>query len=122
MKKVLSTIVAFFLSMLSVSCAENDRPQSESLVDELWVMIKIDSNFRDQIHLDLVDKIAARIEGEGIGYLDGHSSGAHQFEFNFVEITDFKKAKTIIEQALSETIPSAEYQVSNEYEMTFEKI
>ena len=122
MKNILSTMLTIALGVLSVSCAENDRSESESTGDEIWVMIKIDSNFRDQVHLDLVDKIATRIEGEGIGYLDGHSSGAYQFEFNFVEITDFKKAQTIIEKELSKMSPNVEYQISNEYEMTFEKI
>ena len=89
---------------------------------ELWVMVKIDSNFRSEKDLEIIDEITKEIEGNNLGLLDGHSSGAHQLDFNFIEISDIDTAKNTIASSMDRLYPAVEYTVSTTYEVTYEKL
>ncbi len=89
---------------------------------QLWVMIKMDSYFRTQKELKIVDELANLIEQKKLGLLDGHSSGGHQFEVNFYEISDFATAKSVVESFINDNYPKLSYIVSNDYEMLYETL
>lgn len=112
----------FALLMLLVGVLTS-CPRVESKEDmQLWVMIKMDSYFRTQKELKIVDELANLIEQKKLGLLDGHSSGGHQFEVNFYEISDFATAKSVVESFINDNYPKLSYIVSNDYEMLYETL
>ncbi len=113
---LLSTII--FLS----SCSSSDDAQAPRGDGELWVMVKIDSNFRSEKDLEIIDVITEEIERKNLGILDGHSSGAHQLDFNFVEISDIETTKKAIISSIDRLYPTVEYTVSTTYEVTYETL
>ena len=118
---VIMKLTKLFLSLLvffsSFAYAEN-----ESVGDQLWVMVKIDTYFRSKNELSLVDDINELIEGSNLGSLDGHSSGAYQFDFNFYEIGDFNKAKSTIESFIDKQYPNLTYTIEETYGMPYERL
>jgi len=106
----------------SLFSAERQQDQSEEENDaQLWLMIKEDEYFRDDKHLELIDEISEIIESRGLGELDGHSSGAHQLEVNFFDITDYEKAKELIITYFENNHSNIEFTISSDYETTYEK-
>lgn len=99
----------------------NSEQSEEENENQLWIMIKEDDFFRDEKHLEIIDEITEIIEGECIGELDGHSSGAYQLEVNFFDVTDYEKAKTLIMTYFKNNYSNLEYTISNDYETTYEK-
>ncbi|MGH1426300.1 MAG: hypothetical protein ACRBEE_00005 [Arenicella sp.] len=97
---------------------EEDSIESEN---ELWIMIKENSCFREEAHLKIIDELAEIIEGKNFGELDGHSSGAYQFEINFYGVNKYEKCKKIVTNFMFSKYPDLEYTVSKEYETTYEK-
>jgi len=89
---------------------------------QLWVMIKTDTFFRTDKELAIVDDIEKILEDKNLGSLDGHSSGAHQFEFNFYEVSSYLKAKALIENYLKVKYPHLVFVISKEYETTYESL
>jgi hypothetical protein len=110
----------FIFALLS-ACTSGEE-QSASGNSELWVMVKIDSNFRSHQDLKLIDLVTERIESKKLGFLDGHSSGAYQLDFNFVDIKDIDAARTEIVETITTSYPSVEYTVSTIYEAKYEKL
>ena len=51
--------------------------------------------FLTQSEIQIEDDAIALIEEMELGESDGHSSGAHQFDFNLINIQDFDKAMAI---------------------------
>ena len=88
--------------------------------DELWVLIEINTYFRTQNDLRLVDVITEVVEENGLGKLDGHSSGDNQFDFNFIDVTNFRETKAVIEKKLKESYPQLKFRISKEYETSYE--
>ena len=97
---------------------EDDSDESEN---ELWIMIKENSFFREEAHLKIIDELTEIIEGKNLGELDGHSSGAYQFEINFYDVNKYEKCKKIVTDFMSSKYVDLEYKVSKEYETTYEK-
>lgn len=89
---------------------------------ELWVMIEINDYFLSQSEVQIENDVIELIEGKGLGESDGHSSGAHQFDFNFYNVQDFNKAKIDISDLLNSKYPNLNYVISDTYETTFDKI
>ena len=87
---------------------------------ELWVLVEIGTNFRTTKELDLVDIVTELIESKNLGELDGHSSGGNQFDFNYIEVTNFSEAKAVIEKKLNESYPQLKFRISKKYETSFE--
>lgn len=112
-------MIKFLKNLFSNSNESEDFDESEA---ELWLMIKENEFFRDESHLKIIDELAEIIEGEGLGELDGHSSGAHQLEINFIEVTNYNKCKKIVADYLVANYQNLEYTVSKEYETTYEKL
>jgi hypothetical protein len=95
---------------------ERDAP------NELWVMIKTDQFFRSKIHKHIEDELIALIEHQQLGTFDGHSSGAYQFDLNFYNVTDFEKAKALINAFLKKNYPELQFVISDDYETTFDQL
>ena len=89
---------------------------------ELWVMIETNDYFLTQSEIQIEDDAIALIEGMDLGESDGHSSGAHQFDFNLINIQDFDKAKVAINEMFKSKYPELNYVISNTYEPTFDKV
>jgi len=106
-------------SFLSKLFSNNDVDENED--SQLWLMVKEDKFFRDDAHLKMVDDLTELIEGAGLGELDGHSSGAYQFEFNFYDVSNFEKVKTIVDKYMASNFDSLVYSISAEYETFYEK-
>ena len=121
MRRVLESVIVICISYFICSCSSDNESKFEIVGDELWVMVKMDSEFREEIYLQLVDDITKKIEEQGVGYLDGHSSGAYQFDFNFVDVTNFKQAKNQVELIFKNQYPQLMFMVSHTYEMKYEK-
>jgi len=119
--KIMKHIVALLLSLIT-ACSNSDGISSTDNDDEIWVMIKTDAYFRGQKELEIVDTISEIIESKELGYLDGHSSGGFQFDFNFTEVTNWDKAKSEIDNAINENYPTLEYTISSTYETTYDKL
>lgn len=98
---------------------EEEHSESE---DELWIMIKENSFFRDDAHLVIIDELAESIEGKNLGELDGHSSGAHQLEVNFYNVPNYNKCKEVVAEYFAIKYPALDYTISQEYEATYEKL
>ena len=113
-------LLLFVIGFLS-ACSPNDSPKN-SENNELWVMVKIDSQFRSQNDLKIIDLVANHIEDKELGFLDGHSSGAYQLDFNFVEIKNIEVARKEITKAINSAYPNVEYTISNTYEVKYEKL
>lgn len=103
------------LGLTSQSVAEDTEVD-----DQLWIMIKMDTYFRTVHELKVVDQVTEIIEGANLGYLDGHSSGAYQFEFNYYEVSDFDRAKSKIQRFMAKHYPDVKFTISNDYAMPYE--
>lgn len=112
------TILFSLLGLGSQSHAESDT----EVDDQLWVMVKTDEFFRSQNDLEIMDNVTALVESSNLGILDGHSSGAYQFEFNYFEVSNYSKAKSAIEKLLNSTYPGLTFTISNDYDMPYEKL
>ena len=95
---------------------------SEEGENQLWVMVKSDDYFRSQNEMEVMESVTELIESSGLGELDGHSSGAYQFEFNFYEVSDYEKTKAKIESFINKKYPNLVYTISNDYETLYEKL
>lgn len=116
-KKLTILYIGLLVFFSSFTFAENEAQGSQ-----LWVMVKIDTYFRSKNELNLVDDINELIEGSNLGYLDGHSSGAYQFDFNFYEISDFNKAKSKIESHIGKQYPNLIYTIEQSYAMPYGRL
>lgn len=96
--------------------------KSRNVTGELWVMIKIDTPFRTQNELELVEVVTSAIESKGGGELDGHSSGGFQFEFNYYEVKDYEAVKNMVNKIFQKNYPKLTYTISNEYQVKYEKL
>jgi len=115
--KLFTVLLSFLIFFVQSTYA--DEVESEN---QLWIMIKADNYFRSASHLQIVDQLSSLVESSGLGELDGHSSGAHQFEFNYYEVENYIKAKSVVERFISKNYPSLIYTVSNQYETHYEKL
>ncbi|MEZ9821087.1 hypothetical protein AB4238_10800 [Shewanella sp. 10N.286.45.A1] len=106
-----------FLSKLFSS----NHAADENEDNQLWLMVKEDEFFRDDAHLKMVDDLTELIEGSGLGELDGHSSGAYQFEINFYDVSNFEKVKAIVVKYMASNFDNLVFSVSKEYETFYEK-
>jgi hypothetical protein len=86
----------FLSKLFSNNQATNDNDADENEDNQLWIMVKEDEFFRDEAHLKVVDDLTELIENLGLGELDGHSSGAYQFEINFYNVSNFEEVKAIV--------------------------
>lgn len=110
------------LSIIKKLFGSSEAHDSDGPEGELWIMIKETSFFREDAHLAIVDELAESMEGKGLGELDGHSSGGHQFEINFYEVRNYNQCKAIVTEYFSSKYPELEYTISEEYETTYEKL
>ncbi|WP_420589294.1 hypothetical protein [Bacterioplanoides sp.] len=110
------TILFSLMGLTSYSTGEETTAN-----DQLWIMIKMDTYFRTLDDLNVVDQVTDMIEGANLGYLDGHSSGAYQFDFNYYDVRDFKAAKSKIQYFMSKNYPSVEFTISSDYEILYEQ-
>jgi hypothetical protein len=110
-------VVGFFY--LKNNSEIEELPETEI---QLWVMIETNDYFLTQSEIKIEDDAIALIEGMGLGESDGHSSGAHQFDFNFFNVQDFGKAKIAINELLQSKYPKLNYVISDNYETTFDKV
>ncbi|WP_144394615.1 hypothetical protein [Pleionea sediminis] len=117
MKKLLALILGYLIAASSAIADD-----SGDLTSELWVMIKIDTPFRTQNEIELVEVVTSAIESKGSGELDGHSSGGFQFEFNYYGIKDYEAAKNMLEEIFQKNYPELTYTISNEYQVKYEKL
>ena len=85
-------------------------------------MVKLDTFFREDSDLDWVDELAEIFEQKSLGVLDGHSSGGKQLEVNFFEVENYEKAKQVVVQYLKENFPDLTYEISNDYQTTYEEL
>ena len=108
----LLSLMGFGAQALATDDVGNDQ--------ELWIMVKTDSFFRDRVHIQLVDRVTELVESSGLGILDGHSSGGYQFDFNYYDVANYAKAKSVIEQYLSSNYPDLVYTISSDYQTTYE--
>ena len=99
-------ILFSLLAVTSYSAAEVD--------DQLWVMIKMDTSFRTVNELRVVDQVTDLIERANLGSLDGHSSGAYQFDFNYYEVSNFDGAKSRIQIFMAKHYPDIVFTISND--------
>ncbi len=114
-------LLVFLLGLFALGGVDNSTAE-ESSDDQLWIMIKTDSYFRGEKHLQIVNEVTELIEKRNLGALDGHSSGVYQFEFNFYEVTKFKEAKATVKKYLDSNYSNLTYTISNDYEMPYEKL
>ncbi len=89
--------------------------------NQLWVMIKENDFFREDSHLEIIDELSEIIESNGLGELDGHSSGAHQLEVNFYDVANYRACTEVVNTFFRQH-PNIEYKVSKEYERTYERL
>ena len=108
----LLSLMGFGAQALAAGDVGNDQ--------ELWIMVKTDSFFRDRDHIQLVDRVTKLVESSGLGTLDGHSSGGHQFDLSYYDVANYAKAKSVIEQYLSSNYPYVVYTISGDYQTTYE--
>ena len=113
-------LIAFVV--LIAACSDTEVSTNSTGNSELWVLVKLDTEFRSEDNLAMVDEITKIVEGEGLGSLDGHSSGGHQLEFNYGGIKDWEKAKSVIDKSIRSIYPDVEYTISNAYETIYEKL
>ena len=92
----------------------------EAPEQQLWVMIKIDTLFNVSSMLELVDDVTELVELKQLGELDGHSSGAYQFEFNYYNVENYEVTKRVIEAYLKEKYSDIVFTISDEYEVPYE--
>jgi hypothetical protein len=118
MKKALLTVLS--LLFLAACAPKQKAKMDDAPPDELWLMIKTSDYFRSNKEIEIEDELTKLIEGFGLGELDGHSSGAHQFDLNFVRVRDFDKAKSLIESHLKEKHPDLKFVIARDYEIPFE--
>ena len=104
--------LSFFGKLFGSNDDSNENDQ------QLWIMIKENSYFRSDEHLSIVDELAELMENEGLGELDGHSSGRYQFEINFYDVENY--AKGLVEHYFHAKHPHVIYTVSDDYETTYE--
>ena len=116
--KILLASMAFLL----IGCSPETKMEEDEPTDELWLMIKTTDFFRSGLEIEIEDKLIDIFERNGLGEIDGHSSGSYQFEVNFYDVSDFEKAKTVVEELLKKEYPNLEYVVSHTYETPFEKL
>ena len=118
-------VIAYEENMLKILkniFSNNDLEDDVEAEDnQLWIMIKESEFFRDESHLKIIDELAEIIEGNGLGELDGHSSGAHQLEINFYEVDNYESCKSAVANFFKKH-PKIEYTVSQEYETTYERL
>jgi len=108
--------------LLLVGCSEAEMNSSQTDSNELWVMVKISDNFRSKQDLEIIDKVTKAIESKGLGYLDGHSSGRYQLDFNYIDINNFIKTKNEIDIVIKSNYPNLIYTISKDYETIYEKL
>jgi hypothetical protein len=96
--------------------------EEHEAANQLWVMIKTDEFFRSKVHIQIEDELIALIERQKLGTFDGHSSGAYQFDLNFYNVTDFEKAKALINAFLKKKYPELQFVISDDYETTFDQL
>lgn len=111
-----------FLIMLGLFGFSSHKSVADEPDDQLWIMIKTDSYFRGHQDMIVLDAVTSEVERLELGYLDGHSSGAHQFDFNFMEVKEFEATKSLISKFIDERYPNLTYMISNGYEMKYEKL
>ncbi len=119
---ILLAIGVCFVVFKILTAGSNESTSASDGAGELWVMIEIDDYFRSDSDLSIEEDVIALVEASGLGEVDGHSSGAHQFDFNFYDVSDYEKAKTEISNFLDSKYPKVNYVISKNYEMTFDKI
>jgi hypothetical protein len=118
MKRALLTVLPL---IFLAACAPKEKAKMDHApTDELWLMIKTSDYFRSDKEIEVEDELTKLIEGSGLGELDGHSSGAHQFELNFVHVRDFEKAKSLIESHLKKKHPDLQFVIARDYAIPFE--
>lgn len=115
--KSLSTLLVI-LGIGTTLLAAEEEPSN----DQLWIMIKTDTFFRTDKELIIVDDIEKIMVDKNLGSLDGHSSGAHQFEFNFYQVSSYLKAKVLIEKYFKTNYPHLVFVISKDYEKTYERL
>ncbi len=119
---ILLAIGVCFVVFKSLSIGSNESISASDGGGELWVMIEIDDYFRSNSDLSIEEDVIALVEASGLGEVDGHSSGANQFDFNFYDVSDYEKAKTEISNFLNSKYPKMNYVISKEYKTTFDKV
>ena len=85
-------------------------------------MIKTDEFFRAEIHSRIEDELVSLMESEHLGVPDGSSSGSHQFDVSFCEVTEYEKAKTVVGAFLRKKYPEMQFVISEDYETTFDQL
>ena len=121
MFQVIIVIMVFVIGLLYLKNNLMAEKFQETDV-ELWVMTEANDYFLTQSEILIEDDAIALIEGMNLGESDGHSSGANQFDFNFINIQDFDKAKTALSEMFASKYPQLNYVISTTYEMSFEKV
>ena len=114
---VLFIVIGSFYIQTSLTSNETNEADAE-----LWVMIETNEYFRSQPELEIENEVITIIESMELGEFDGHSSGAHQFDFNFINIQDFNKSKNAINDLFKSKYPKLNYVISSTYKTTFDKV
>ena len=114
-------LIVGILVMKNIGNSNTVIEESESSNDQLWVMIEIDDYFRSNKDIEIEEEVIALVERLNLGEVDGHSSGAHQFDFNFYDVKDYDRAKAEITKYLDGKYPQLNYVISNDYEATVDK-
>ena len=90
--------------------------------DELWIMIKMNQYFHSLNYTTIEEDLISLVESAELGEFDGHSSGAYQFDLNFLEVENYEKARKAISKYLGKHYPDLEYEISKSYETTFDNL
>jgi len=106
--------------ILSVLCNQA-ASKAEEVSNELWIMVKTDSYYRTQKDLDIVDYITVIVDENALGELDGHSSGAHQFDFNYFGVEQYPEAEKLLEKELRRKYPQLIFRISSEYQSVYDR-
>ena len=114
-------LIAGILIMKNIGNSNTVIEEPESSKDQLWVMIEIDDYFRSNKDIEIEEEVIALVERLNLGEVDGHSSGAHQFDFNFYDVKNYERTKAEITKYIDEKYPQLNYVISNDYESIFDK-
>lgn len=114
----------FFIALVLLveACSYAEVKPSTIGTGELWVIVKLDTEFRTEHNIVMVDEITKIVEAENLGVLDGHSSGGYQLDFNYVGITNWEKAKSVIDASIRKNYPDVEFTISTKYETTYDNL
>lgn len=95
------------------------EPTLVSASGPLWVMIALDTVFRDDADRGLAQALTAFVEARQLGVWDGESSGGGAMDLSFTVSNQHTTARAIA-GFLSQHAPTCSYAITDRYEPFFE--